>query len=255
MRYTFDTDSKTLLVSDAAGERVQDLYSAGSFEAASRLWQDIGWALKYSYQFTWLGRPIIQLPTDVLRMQELIWRLQPDVIIETGIAHGGSLLLSASLCRLSGKGRVIGVDIRIRPENRAAIEADRLADLITLVEGSSTDPAVADRVRSLLRPAEKVLVLLDSMHTKDHVFAELETYAPLVTPGSYVIVADGVMRDLAGVPGAAPDWDVNNPITAAREFLARHPEFQLAPVPPAFNESRVSSWPTYWPEGFLQRVA
>src|SRR5712692_4851014 len=154
MRYTFDTKSRTLTVEDGKAQRVEEMFSRAGLEAVARLWTTIGWALRYSYQFTWLGQPIIQLPEDVIRYQELIWRLRPDVILETGVAHGGSLLLSASLCRLLGKGRVVGVDVDIRPKNRAAITAHSLTDLITLIEGDSVDPAVVQRVKGLIQTGE-----------------------------------------------------------------------------------------------------
>jgi cephalosporin hydroxylase len=253
MRYTFDTDLGILTLENGDQRQLCDLYSRESFDALNRLWRDVGWVLRFSYQFTWLGRPIIQLPADIIRYQELIWRQRPDIIIETGVAHGGSLLFAASLCRLLSKGRVVGIDIEIRPQNRAAILTHALAPLITLVEGSSIEPLVVQQVRAQVKPGETVLALLDSGHTKAHVLAELEAYASLVTPGSYIVVADGVMRDLAGVPGAGSDWDTNNPAAAAREFLDAHPEFRLECPDPIFRESPVVP-PTYWVDGFLRRV-
>jgi len=253
MRYTFDTDLGVLTLENGDQRQLRDLYSRESFDALNRLWRDVGWVLRFSYQFTWLGRPIIQLPADIIRYQELIWRQRPDIIIETGVAHGGSLLFAASLCRLLSKGRVVGIDIEIRPQNRAAILNHPLSPLITLVEGSSIEPSVVQRVQALVKPGETVLVLLDSRHTKAHVLAELEAYASLVTPGSYVVVADGVMRDLAGVPGAGSDWDIDNPAAAAREFLDAHPEFRLECPEPIFKESPLTP-PTYWVDGFLRRV-
>ncbi len=254
MKCVIDTGSKRLTIEDGAERRDLDLFSGEALKILTNLWVTAGWAARDSYQFTWAGRPIIQLPHDILRYQELLWHLRPDVIVETGVAHGGSLVLSASLCQLIGKGRVIGVDIEIRPANRAAIEAHTLSHRIALIEGSSADPAVAARVRAMVMPGETVLVLLDSNHTKAHVAAELEAYSPLVTAGSYLVVADGIMRELAGVPGGKPDWTWNNPHEAVNSFLAAHPEFRREEPAPLFDESRGGSHPTYWPGGYLKRL-
>jgi cephalosporin hydroxylase len=187
---------------------------------------------KYSYNFSWLGRPIIQYPQDIVAVQQLAWAVQPDLVIETGIAHGGSLILWASLLELNAacggpNGRVVGVDIEIRPHNRAAIEDHPLARRITMIEGSSTAPDVVRTISELAADRERILVSLDSNHTHDHVAAELEAYAPMTSVGSYCIVFDTVIEDLG--PGTFPDrpWDVgNNPMTAVRAFLEAHPEFE-----------------------------
>ena len=173
MKLVIDTTQATLTIADGDGQRSMALYSREAFEALSHQWLKVGWALKYSYTFTWLGRPIIQLPEDMMRLQEVIYRIRPDVILETGVAHGGSLIFSASLCQLLGKGRVIGVDVEIRPQNRAAIESHPLASHIALIEGDSVAPEVVRQVKSLIRPGEEVLILLDSNHSKEHVLAEL----------------------------------------------------------------------------------
>ena len=254
MRYTVDAAQRTLEVTRDGKTETLDLYSPASFRALSDLWLTVGWSLKYSYQFTWLGRPIIQMPEDMIRIQELVYRLQPDVIIETGVAHGGGQVFFASLCKLLGKGRVIGVDIEIRRRNRAALEAHELYPLITLLEGSSVDPAVVQSVRAAVQPAEAVLVILDSNHTKAHVLAELEAYAPLVSVGSYIIVADGITEHLGTAPRANPEWAWDNPRRAAAEFLGHHPEFKPMPPPRSFDESLVQEAVTYWPEGYLRRV-
>lgn len=255
MRYTVDLEQKTMQIERDGKTEIVDLYSPESFTSLSRLWLTVGWALKYSYQFSWLGRPIIQLPEDIVRMQELVYHLKPDVIVETGVAHGGNQVFFASLCTLMGQGRVIGVDIEIRPHNRAALEAHELAPLITLIEGPSTDPSVLAKVKAQIRPHENVLVLLDSSHTKDHVLRELEAYAPLVGVGSYIIAADGIMEALVGVPRAKLDWDQDNPKRAVAEFLVRHPEFVQTAPPRPFDESLIPGDPvTYWPEGYLRRV-
>jgi cephalosporin hydroxylase len=193
---------------------------------------------KYSYNFAWLGRPIIQYPQDIVAMQELIWTTRPDLIIETGIAHGGSLIFSASMLALldmsdaaregtsidprQPRRRVLGVDIDIRAHNRDAIEAHPMRHRIEMIQGSSIDPAIVERVRARARDFERVLVCLDSNHTHDHVLAELEAYAGLTTPGSYCCVFDTVVEDLPAE--AVPDrpWAPgNSPKTAAHEFLRR----------------------------------
>lgn len=228
--------------------------SAEAFREVSKAWLRVGWDTKYVYGFTWLGRPIIQLPDDMIRLQEIIYRLKPDVIIETGIAHGGSLIYSASLCQLIGNGRVIGVDIEIRPHNRQAIETHPLSSFIKMFEGSSIDPGVVKTVRDEIRPGESTIILLDSCHTCDHVLAELEAYAPMVTPGSYIVAMDGIMKDMVGAPRTAPDWGTNNPQTAVDEFLKTHPEFVLEEPPIPFNEGLVTDRVTYWPNAYLKRI-
>lgn len=236
------------------GEAVHPMDSAEAFRLISKAWLRCGWDTKYVYSFSWMGRPIIQLPEDCLRIQEVIYRVRPDVVIETGVAHGGSLIFYASLFKAMGQGRVIGIDIEIRPHNRRAIEAHEMKPLITLVEGSSVAPEVVSEVRSLVKPGETVLVLLDSNHTKAHVLAELEAYGPMVTPGSYIVATDGIMKEVAGAPRTAPDWTWNNPLDAAAEFAANHPEFVLEEPPFPFNEGVVTERITYWPQGFLRRV-
>jgi cephalosporin hydroxylase len=228
--------------------------SSEAFDIISQAWLRCGWDNKYVYSFTWLGRPIIQMPEDLLRIQEVISVVQPDVIIETGVAHGGSLVFHATLCKAIGRGRVIGIDIEIRPHNRRAIEAHVLFPMIMLIEGSSIDPVVVERVKAEVGPDETVLVILDSCHTKDHVAAELEFYSPLVTRGSYLVVQDGCMEFMAGAPRSAPDWSWNNPMQAAREFVQRHPHFVIEEPPFAFNEGNVKRRVTYWPEGYLRRL-
>jgi cephalosporin hydroxylase len=200
-----------------------------------------------------MGRPIVQLPEDVIRIQETIYRVKPDVVIEAGVAHGGSLIFYASLFKAMGSGRVIGIDIEIRPHNRKAIESHELASLVTLIEGSSTEPSVVQRVRAAIREGERVLVILDSNHTKAHVAAELSAYAPLVTVGSYIVATDGIMEDLSDVPRGSPQWRTDNPASAAREFSERHSNFALEPPPFVFNETLSSVQVTHWPSAYLRR--
>ncbi|MCI0746961.1 MAG: cephalosporin hydroxylase family protein [Verrucomicrobia subdivision 3 bacterium] len=197
---------------------------------------------------------MIQLPEDMLRLQEVIYHLQPDVILETGVAHGGSLIFYASLFRAMGRGRVIGVDVEIRPRNRKAIMAHPLAELITLIEGDSVAPLTVQRVRSLIGSSETVLVILDSCHTKGHVLAELEAYHSFVTPGSYILATDGVMKEVADVPRGKPEWTSDNPAAAAEAFLKTHPEFVLATPAWRFNESDLHANITHWPGAWLKRA-
>lgn len=255
MRVIIDSKQGALIQEENGQQQSFSLYSPESFNVLSRLWLKVGWQQKYSYSFSWMGRPIIQLPEDVLRIQSLIHHLQPDVIVETGIAHGGSLILYASLCKTLEKGRVVGVDIEIRPHNRKAIESHPLASYITLIEGSSTDPNVVGQVKNQIKPGEKVLILLDSCHSKAHVLAELKAYASLVTLESYIVATDGIMEDLAEVPGGADDWSWNNPQQAVHEFLKDENGFVLEE--PADTAAPVSGQPriTYWPSAFLRRVA
>ena len=255
MRIVIDTAAGTLQAQREDGTRDLGLYTPEAFSILSDQWVRIGWSLKYTYGFTWLGRPIIQLPDDLIRVQEVIWDVKPDVIVETGVAHGGSLVFYAGLCKILGRGRVIGIDIEIRPHNRKAITEHPLASYITLVEGSSVAPDVVGRVRSMVREQERVLVLLDSNHSKEHVAAELEAYHTLVTPGSYIVATDGVMRQLPDVPRGRPEWAWDHPAAAAAEFAARHPEFVLGPPPRPFNEGAVTDAVTHWPDAWLRRTS
>ncbi len=254
MRLVIDTDAKTVTAETTTGREEHALDSPAAFRLISKEWLNVGWTQKYSYGFTWLGRPLIQLPEDVLRIQEVIHRVKPDVIVETGVAHGGSLIFYASLCKATDRGRVIGVDIEIRPHNRTAIEEHPLSRFITLIEGSSTDAAIVNQVKSHIRPRETVLVLLDSNHSRGHVLAELEAYAPFVTPGSYIVATDGIMADVAGRPGAKDEWTWDNPQEAAREFARRNPSFQLEEPPSLFNEGAITDHVTYWPSAYLRRM-
>ena len=199
---------------------------------------------KYSYNFSWLGRPIIQYPQDIIAMQELIWSIRPDLIVETGIAHGGSLIMSASMLALldmtdaikagekldpkTSSRKVLGIDIDIRAHNRTAIEAHPMASRIQMIQGSSIAQEIIDQVHAVAANYSRVLVCLDSNHTHDHVLAELEAYAPLTTVGSYCVVFDTIIEDMPA--GSFPDrpWDKgNNPKTAVWEYLKTHPEFEI----------------------------
>lgn len=249
-----DPDNGSVAVDTDEGPREYPIGSAEAFELISDAWLRCGWDNKYVYSFTWMGRPIIQMPEDLLRIQEVIYAVRPDVLVETGIAHGGSLIFYASLFQAMGRGRIIGIDVEIRPHNREAIEAHELFPRVELVEGSSIDRAIIEQVKAAIEPGERVLVILDSKHTKDHVLAELRAYAPLVSAGSYIVVQDGCMQWAAGAPRSQPDWAWNNPVEAIREFVAESPAFAIEEPPFAFNEGNVSRRITYWPEGYLKRV-
>lgn len=182
---------------------------------------------KYTYHFSWMGRPIIQLPQDMVAMQELIWKLKPDLIIECGIAHGGSIIYYASMMELVGHGEVLGIDRDIRPHNREAIESHPMFKRISMIEGSSIDPAVVERVRMLAK-GKKVIVVLDSNHTHEHVLAELRAYAPLVSQDCYCVVMDTVVEDMPA--DAFPDrpWGVgDNPRTAVWAYLKETEDFVI----------------------------
>lgn len=253
MKIVIDTESKNLECVDRSGSRSLPLYSDQAFDLLSLFWLKVGWNQKYPYTFSWMGRPIIQAPEDIVRTQEVIYRVKPDLLIETGVAHGGSLIFYASLFQAMGKGRVLGVDIDIRPPNRKAIEAHPLSSRISLLEGSSTDSATVKRVREQVRPGETVMVILDSNHTKQHVLEELALYHDLVTPGSYIVATDGSMKDLHDVPRGKPEWIDDNPSAAAMEFAAKHPQFIMEQPPWPFNESTLLQNITHWPNAWLRR--
>lgn len=183
---------------------------------------------KFTYAFEWLGRPVIRYPNDLLVLQEVICEVRPSVIIETGVAHGGSLVFSASILELLGRGRVIGIDVEIRPHNREAIMAHRLAHRIELIEGSSTDRLVIEEVRSRVSEEDLILVVLDSLHTHDHALAELRLFGPMVGLGSFIVVADTFIEKFPKGYYSDRPWDVgNNPMTAVRQFLAETDSFEI----------------------------
>jgi cephalosporin hydroxylase len=249
-----DVDAGVVVQETEMGTVSARLGSPEGFQILADLWVRATWESRYVYSFSWLGRPIIQLPDDLLRLQELIYRIKPDVIIETGVAHGGGQVFLAGLCKLIGKGRVVGVDIDIRPPAREAIEKHELAPLITLIQGSSIDPEVIARVAACVGPHDKTLVILDSNHAKAHVRAELEAYGRLVGPGGYVIATDGVMQRFSRSPRGKSEWASDNPASAVKDFLRVHPEFNVDESGPPFNEGTAIPV-TYWPSGYLKRLA
>jgi len=250
MIVNINTTMQTIELHDKSSTVLRD----HGFRALSDLWVKVGWNQKYSYSFSWLGTPIIQLPEDMIRYQEVINRVRPDVIIETGVAHGGSAVFSASLCRLLGKGRVIAIDIEIRPSARTRVESHPLKDLITLIEGSSIAKNVVEKVKSLVRPGETVLVVLDSDHSYQHVSAEINAYHNLVSVDSYIVATDGIIQDLEDVPRGKSGWAIDNSAKAARDFAAKNPEFVIEQPKWPFNESTLTESVTYWPGAWLKRV-
>jgi cephalosporin hydroxylase len=234
-------------------------------KAQSMAWVRESMLRMYVYNFDWLGRPIIQYPQDMVGMQELIWRVRPDLIVETGIAHGGSLVLSASMLALldmcdaieSGEKidprvsqrKVLGVDIDIRDHNRAAIEEHPMASRIQMIQGSSIAPQIIDQVYAVAKNYSRVMVCLDSNHTHDHVAAELKAYAPLTSVGSYCVVFDTFVEDMP--EGSFPDrpWNPgNNPKTAVWEYLKTHPEFEID------KGIQHKLLITVAPDGYLKRI-
>lgn len=237
----------TLTLQGDDGRRTVPLYSVEGLALVSDLWLKLSAEYKIMYEPTWLGRPIIQLPHDVVQMQELIWRVKPDLIVETGVAHGGSLILSASILELIGKGRVLGIDVDIRQHNRIAIEAHPLAPRIDLLEGSSIDPTIVAEVAGRTAAARTVMVVLDSNHAAAHVAGEIAAYAPFVTVGSYLVVMDGAQGHVFDIPRGKAEWQADNPLTALDAFVADSDEFEIDPY---FTRLHVTSNP----RGYLRRV-
>lgn len=235
-------------------------------QAFSRVWiREVG-PHKWAYNFRWLGRPAIQFPNDAWAMQELIWAIRPDLIIETGIAHGGSLVFSASMLALleltdaalagevvdpkAPKRKVLGIDIDIRQHNRVAIEAHPMASRIQMLEGSSIDPAIVQQVHEVAAQYKRVLVCLDSNHTHAHVLAELQAYADLVSVDSYCVVFDTIVEDMPAEASANRPWGPgDNPKTAVHAFLKTHPEFEIDTDIPHKLLITVA------PDGYLRRVS
>lgn len=230
--------------------RTKSFAADEKFRKASAEWRAMALERKYMNSFSWLGRPLIQFPGDVMAVQELISAIRPTVVIETGIAHGGSLILSASMLKLNEiAGKVIGVDIEIRPHNRTAIECHRHADLITIYEGSSTDPKIVEQIRNHISPADTVMVFLDSNHTHDHVMSELKAYSDMVTVGSYLVVFDTHIEDMPDsyIWENRPWGKGNNPKTAVHEWIKTNDNFEID------NDIENQVLITSAPDGFLFR--
>lgn len=210
---------------------------------------------KYTYNFSWMGRPIIQFPQDMIALQEIIWEVKPDLIIETGIAHGGSLIFSASMltlleaCGEIEKGEVLGIDIDIRKHNKEAIEAHPMSSKITMFQGSSIDEEIIKKVHEFAKRGKTILVCLDSNHTHEHVLAELQAYANLVSVGSYCCVFDTIIEDMPKESFPNRPWDIgNNPKTAVWEFLKANDDFTLD------KDIENKLLITVAPDGYLKRV-
>lgn len=230
--------------------RIADMGRDPNLRSQTQAWFDASLRHEYSYHFTWMGLPVIQYPQDLVAMQELIWEVRPDLIIETGVARGGSLIFYASMLELiGGEGRVIGVDIDIRPHNRAAIEGHPMRKRIDLIQGSSVDPAVVADVHARAQGCRRVLVALDSNHTDAHVRAELEAYAPLVTRDSYLVVFDTCIERMPDALVADRPWRRgNNPWTAVQAYLQTTDRFRVA------TEIVDKLQITVAPDGYLQCV-
>jgi cephalosporin hydroxylase len=235
--------------------RIESFGKDTEFQTHSRDWLEESMRKSYVYNFSWLGRPIIQNPIDIMAMQEIIWEVKPDLIIETGIAHGGSLIFSASMLELNAAcggprdAEVLGIDIDIRPHNREAIEAHPMSSRITLLEGSSVAPEVISKVKEKANGKKRVLICMDSNHTHDHVLAELEAYALLTSVGSYCIVFDTFVEDVpADVFKDRPWHPGNSPKTAVWKYLKTHPEFEID------KSIQHKLLITVAPDGYLKRV-
>lgn len=225
-----------------------ELYSEEGLELISKLWIKLCTEYKHTHECSWMGMPIIQLTNDIMMMQELIWSLKPDVIVECGVAHGGSTVFYASLFELmKTDGQVIGVDIEIRQHNRKAIEAHPMSNRITLVEGSSIDQAIVDKVKHLVASKKNVLVILDSNHTTEHVLEELKLYSPMVQKDGYIVAMDGAQAWVADIPSARDHWQESHPLKAIELFLAQDPNFD---IDHQYTRLKV----TANPNGFLKRI-
>ncbi|MDH4173810.1 MAG: cephalosporin hydroxylase family protein [Betaproteobacteria bacterium] len=244
---TLVTAADTRLTLTTAGASTEvDLYSRQGLETVAALWLKLSAAHRLMYEHTWLGVPVIQLPGDIVAMQELIWRTRPDFIVECGFAHGGSAVLYASILELLGKGQVIGVDVEVRSYNRAAILAHPLAHRIRIVEASSIEQRTREAIGRAVSGAAQVMVILDSNHSRGHVAAELELYHSLVTPGSYLVAMDGAQAHVWDTPRGKAEWREDNPLPAMAAFLASHPEFETDPY---WTRAHVTSSPG----GYLRR--
>ncbi|WP_461083186.1 cephalosporin hydroxylase family protein [Spirosoma flavus] len=232
-----------------SAQRVASYPNNKTLTEAAEVFNTVSIQEQYSYNFTWMGRPIIQYPQDLVAMQELIWRIQPDIIIETGIAHGGSLIFYASMLELIGKGEVVGIDIDIREHNRQAIESHPMFKRIKMIQGSSVDQQIVDQIAALAAGKQTILVCLDSNHTHDHVAKELTLYSPFVTVGSYLVVFDTIVEDLPANLYNNRPWDKgDNPKTAVWEFLKKNDNFE---IDHAIDNKLLIS---VAPEGYLKRV-
>ncbi len=246
MKNVVAREGSTITLSDGDSVTTVDLYSRDGLELLSALWTKIAYTHRVMYEPTWLGVPIIQLPGDIVVMQELIWKIRPDVIVECGLAHGGAAVMYASICEMIGHGRIVGVDVDIRKHNRVALESHPMAHRIELIEGSSIEAETVEQVAEATAGAGTVLVVLDSNHTTEHVYRELQLYSPMVTPGSYLVARDGVQAYYWDGPTGKTEWRDNSPLHALRRFVAESKEFC---VDEHYGRLQI----TTSPEGFLRR--
>ena len=254
MKIVIDDEARTLSTLTGDQTEVSALYSREAFEALSYQWLRVGWSLLYYHNFSWMGAPILQNPEDMMRIQEVVCAVQPKVIVETGVFRGGSLLFHATLLNALGEGRVIGVDREVAAYDRDFLRQHPLGNRISLVTGDSAGSEALAEVAKLIGGEAPVLVILDSGHSKDHVYRELERYSPFVTVGSYIVAADGIMRDLAGTPRGLPEWKDDNPLEAANAFAALHPEFVQDQPAWLFHDGPLTANVTYWPGAWLKRI-
>ena len=231
-------------------QRIKGYAENKKLQSAAKQFNDASNSAQYSYNFSWMGRPVIQYPQDMLAMQEIIWNIQPDLIIETGIAHGGSLIYYASLLELIGKGEILGIDIDIRAHNRKEIENHKMFKRIKMIQGSSIAEETVEKVKKYAQGKQKMIVVLDSNHTHDHVLRELELYSPFVSPGSYIVVFDTIVEDLPeGYFSESRPWGIgNNPKTAVFEFLKTNENFVVDEM--IDNKLLIS----VAPKGYLKRI-
>lgn len=224
------------------------LYSREGLEMLSNLWVKVAAEYKLMYEHTWLGRPIIQFGDDMIMLQQLLWDIKPDIFIETGIAHGGSLIYTASLFELMGNdGQVIGIDVEIRPHNRVAIEQHPMYKRIKMIEGSSVDAKTITELEKNIQAGKKVCVMLDSNHSKDHVLKEMQLYSKYISKDSYLIVQDGAQAWVSDIPRGKSEWKDDNPLAAIEIFLKDNNEFVI-------DHKYTRMGITQSPSGYLRKV-
>ncbi|MCJ8499397.1 CmcI family methyltransferase [Desulfatitalea alkaliphila] len=253
MNIRIDTEMKTIEFDRNGSIELIPLYSKAGIEALTEIWIKVQWNQLAWRSLSWHGFPLLQLSEDLLRLQEVLFRLGPDVIVETGVNQGGSAVFFASLCRLIGKGRVIAIDIEIPPNVRDAIAQSPYGDMITLIESDSVAPETVRLVRQLIGRHEKTFFFLDSDHSKSHVLRELNAYADMVSVGSYIVAADGIMERLGDTPIGSPKWLHDNPAVAARDFVRTNEDFVIEPPEALFGQEHAIKSLTYWPDAWLLR--
>lgn len=255
MKLNIDTDANYLSAEIQGVSKVVELYSKEGLRLLSQLWLKVEWNELHWQSISWLGFPIWQLPEDLLRLQEVIFRIQPDIIVETGINQAGSAIFFASLCRLLGKGRVVSIDIQVPEAVRTLVTNSPYSNLITLIEGDSASSGVVTQVRKITRDMQTTFFFLDSDHSKAHVTRELNAYAEMVTVGSYIVATDGVMRILSDVPKGLSKWRDDNPASAALEFANVNKNFVIERPKSLFGDDYVIEGYTYWPDAWLKRIS